>query len=359
MLYKNRLATLLLVFLLLLTMPCLAANAPKNIIFFIGDGMGVGQVTGTHYESATMGRTLVLNSMPITGFLLTNSLNGLVTDSAAGGTALATGYKTNNGMISMCPEGKSLQTVLEVARERGKSTGIVTTDSVTGATPATFYAHVKNRGQQEDIAGQLVASRVNVALGMGGTNRFVPKTEGQDGREDGRDLTADAKKRGYDVALTLDEMKASSSDRILGLFAGENVPTLEEMTTKAIALLSKNPRGFFLMNESSRIDGGGHGNDQVRVVNGTLELDDALRAALEFAKADGNTLIVVTADHETGGMAIQNPNEDHPTFCSKWTSKGHSANMVPIYAYGPGAELFTGTRDNTYIGETLRKLSRN
>ena len=259
----------------------------------------------------------------------------------------------------MCPEGKPLQTVLEVARERGKSTGIVTTDSVTGATPAAFYAHVKNRGQQEDISGQIVASRIDVALGMGGMNRFVPKTEGQDGREDGRDLTADAKKRGYDVAFTLDEMNASSSDRILGLFAGDNVPTLEEMTAKAISVLSKNPRGFFLMSESSRIDGGGHGNDQVRVVNGTLELDDALMAALEFAKADGNTLIVVTADHETGGMAVQNPNEDHPAFCSQWTSKGHSATMVPIYAYGPGAGLFTGTHDNTYIGETLRKLSRN
>ena len=347
MLNNLRRIALLLVVLLLIAVPCAAGIAPKNIILFIGDGMGFGQVTATGYECAARNRELAL----------TNPANNLVTDSAAGATALATGVKTTNGTIALDPEGKRLRTILEAAREMGKSTGVVTTDNITGATPAAFYAHVRTRGQQEDIAAQLISARVNVALGSG-KSRFVPKTTEEPGREDGRDILADAKKRGYDVVFTGESLKSSGSDRIIGLFSDETFPTLAEMTSTAISVLSRNRKGFFLMSESSRIDGGGHGNDQKRVVQGVLDLDEALSAALKFAKAEGGTLIIVTADHETGGMAVQNPDAGNSAFTSQWTGKGHTANMVPIYAYGPGSEEFSGTRDNTEIAKICAGLWR-
>ncbi|NLB55849.1 MAG: alkaline phosphatase, partial [Lentisphaerae bacterium] len=234
--YLRRLA-LVLAIVLLISLPCAAAPAPKNIILLIGDGMGFGQLTAAFHEYEAKGQSLVLSSMPVAGFSVTRSASSLVTDSAAGATALSSGSRTNNGVIALTPDGKQLKTILEIARDMGKSTGLTTTDRITGATPSGFVAHVKNRGMGEEIAGQIVASRINIAFGY--ENRFfVP----EDGRKDGRDITVDAKKRGFDVVSSKEAMDKSNSDRILGLF--KTLPTLEEMTAKAISVLNRNSKGF-------------------------------------------------------------------------------------------------------------------
>ena len=340
---------LALIAVMLLASSCLAGPAPKNIVLLIGDGMGIGHVTAARCAGPGQDGRLTIDTMPITGFLITYSANSMVTDSAAAGTALATGAKTNNGTISMSPDGTKLRSILEAARDMGKSTGIISTTSIVDATPAVFVAHVPSRAQSEDIAAQLLASRVNVALG-GGKRNFTPESAGGK-RKDGRDILEEAKKRGYDVFDTADAMAKSTSDRMIGLFdfGPNSEPSIADMTSKAISVLSKNNKGFFLMSEGGLIDPNAHGGNAQGMVKETLMFDEAVRVALEFARKNSDTLVVVTADHETGGVAAYSADEENPKFTARFISGGHSANMVPVYAFGPGAELFSGTHDNTDI----------
>ncbi len=345
---------------LLLVAACVqAAPAPKNIILLIGDGMGVGPISCARAAAAP--DQLAMDEFPVTGFAITYPANKLVTDSAAAGTALATGAKTNNGMISMDPEGNVLKNIREVAQEIGKATGIISTKPVVDATPAVFASHVKNRGEGLEIASQMTACGVDVILG-GGSEFFLPKTVEGGAREDGRDLLQEAAKQGYEICTDAVAMDASKSNKIIGLFnkgaltTVEPEPSIAQMTAKAISVLSKDPDGFFLMTEGGQIDSFAHGNDAENTVRQTLLFDEAVRVALEFAKKDGNTLVVVTADHDTGGMALFDPNEENPKFTARYVNGGHNANMLPIYAFGPGAELFTGTHQNTYIPNTFATL---
>lgn len=272
----------------------------KNIIILIGDGMGLGHVEITKLVYGHLN----MENFPVTGFELTDSLSGEVTDSAAAGTAIATGAKTYNGMISVTNvtgEIVNLTTILEVAQELGKSTGLVTTTRITHATPAVFASHVPDRDMEEEIAKQLIMHKVNVLLG-GGKEKFDEKT---------LEL---AKKQGYKVVFTKEELEKVEGDYILGLFAESHIPYvldrkpddvgLLEMTKKAISILEKNPNGFFLMVEGGRIDHAAHGNDVASVVAETKEFDDVVGYVLEYAKKRGDTLVIVLADHETGGLAI-------------------------------------------------------
>lgn len=356
--FRRRLA--LIVLLVVVATSCYAAAKPDNIILLIGDGMGIGPVSAARCAGPGRDGRLAMDTMPYTGLALTYAANALVTDSAAAATALATGVKTTNGTISLDPEGKRLKTILEVANELGKSTGIISTKFITDATPACFVAHIDSRGRNVDIAEQIVASKVNVVLG-GGRQYFLPKDAGGK-REDNRNLLDEAKNRGFDVIDSAEEMAESTSNRLIGLFAPNIMtserpePTIEEMTSKAISILARNARGFFVMSEGGKIDSMGHGNDAEGMVRELLMFDDAVRAALEFAKKDGRTLVVVTADHDTGGLAVREPDKDHPAFTPGWVCTGHTANMVPIYAFGPGAERFTGTHDNTELPKIMADL---
>jgi len=350
----------LLLIALVLAAACPGSAGPRNIILLIGDGMGIGHITAARCAGPGRDGRLAIDTMPVTGLALTHSANALVTDSAAGGTALATGVKTSNGTISQTPDGKPLKSILEIARDMGKSTGIVSTKFITDATPAVFVAHASKRSQREDIAAQMVASGVDVILG-GGKQDFLPKSAGGT-RSDDRNLLDEAKKLGFDVFDTADAMSASTSDRILGLFAPSSMtserpePTIAEMTAKAISILARNQKGFFLMSEGAKIDSEAHANNAAGVVRELLIFDDAVKAALEFAKKDGSTLVVVTADHDTGAMSVQEPNEKNPKFTAGWVSGGHSGNMVAVYAFGPGAQAFTGTHDNTEIPRIMANL---
>lgn len=299
----------------------------KNVILLIGDGMGYAQVSAARLAQ---GKKLHMDQIKTMGTMTTASANSMVTDSAAAGTAMATGLKTNNGMISVTPDGKRLKTILEAAREKGKATGLVSTTRITHATPAVFAAHVPDRDDEITIADQMINANVDVLLG-GGKSYFVPASAGGK-RTDNRDLTAEAKTMGYAVVGTKDELAAVKDGKVLGLFNKSHLnyevdrdltkePSLAEMTAKAISLLDKNNnedkenkeskhKGFFLMVEGGRIDHAAHANDPSGVYGDTLAFDAAVKVALDYAEKNNDTLVIVTADHETGGLIIGAGGED-------------------------------------------------
>lgn len=291
----------------------------KNVILLIGDGMGYAHLTTARLAQE---KNLNMDMIKSTGTVTTRSANYVVTDSAAAGTAIATGNKTNNGLISITPDGKRLKTVLEGARDKGKRTGLVTTTNITHATPAAFAAHVPNRDDELTIAGQMLQARIDVMLG-GGRSNFLPvKTGGK--RTDNRDLTVEAKTYGYQYATTKEELDGVRDGKVLGLFNNSHLnfeidrdvtkePSLAEMTEKAISLLDNKGDGFFLMVEGGRIDHAAHANDPAGVVGDVRAFDAAAKVALDYAKTNPHTLVIITGDHETGGMVIGAGGEDAKT----------------------------------------------
>ena len=352
----RRLILISIIILTILT-PLYAAQ-PKNVILMIGDGMGPAQVT---LARLSCGSSLNMDSMKYGGLVKTQSADSTITDSAAAGTALATGFKTNNGMISTLPDGTEVQTILEAARKIGKATGLITTVSITDATPAVFGSHIASRKGQADIAPQLIEHKIDVILG-GGKVYWIPKSQDQSKREDERDIIAEAKSAGYSFVDTREGL-LSANGRVLGLFQLGGLttespePTLAEMADKAIQTLSSDRDGFFLMVEGGQIDYRCHDNDAPGAIKQTLDFDAAIGKVLDFARSKGNTLVIVTADHETGGMTIIYPEKDSAEkFKVVFTTKGHSACNVPILADGPGADSFTGVLDNTDVPKRIAEV---
>lgn len=306
-----------------------AENSPKYVFYFIGDGMGAAQRQIAELFVQTQrncpSSKLVMNTFPVAGIITTHSSDTLVTDSAAAGTALACGYKTNNGLISQLPNGEDVRTLLEEAEEKGMATGLISTTRITHATPAVFFAHHPDRDAENEIAEQLVDADVDFIAG-GGFRNFVPKngTFGKSKREDDRNLLAEMEAKGYKVFLGAENdgfnhYQPQANDKTIALFTGShipyeidrlndpktNIPSLEEMTEKAIDLLSYDQDGFFLMVEGGRIDHACHINDITGNIHDTLAFDDAIQCAYEFYhKHPDETLIVVVADHETGGIGL-------------------------------------------------------
>ena len=323
-----------------------SVSKAKNIILFIGDGMGVSQL----YAGMTVStQPFNLEKFPYSGFSKTYSADNYITDSAAGGTAIAAGEKTNNGMIGVKPDSSSVSSILEIAHKNGLATGVVSTSAVTHATPASFVAHNPGRGNYEEIAEDFLNGSIDVFIG-GGEDHFR-------NRKDGVDLTAKLKDQGFDVVFTPDDMKKSGSDRLAALLAKEHMPKvtdgreglLREMTLKAIETLSKNEKGFVLMIEGSMIDWAAHENNLEYVAAETIDFDQAIGSALNFATGDGNTLVVVTADHETGGLVLSGGDLSTHKAEAKFAGTDHSAVMVPVFSYGPGAERFSGIHENTFF----------
>ena len=330
---------------------------PKNIILFIGDGMGVSQISAAKIVKDSLN----LEQFPVSGLLSTHSADSLITDSAAAGTALATGYKTNNGMISLLANGKSVKTIVEYAIEKNMATGIVVSSSITHATPATFITHINSRKKHNEIAEQISKSQVDVLFG-GGLSYFLAKDISASLRTDNKDLISELKKHRTVLQTEQEFLDFNSSDPVIGLFAhkhpgkaGIRKPSLAQLTKKAIELLSTSTKdGFFLMVEGSQIDWAGHQNEQAYMINEMLDFDDAIGVGLKFAINNPQTLIIVTSDHETGGFAIHEGSiEKKQISHSSFASTHHTAAMVPIFAYGPGSALFSGIHDNTYVGKSL------
>lgn len=334
--------------------PLLPDTRVKNVILFIGDGMGLSQITVGRLHAHGTSDKLNLEKMPVTGYLYTNSIDNLITDSAAGATALAAGFKTKNGMIAMLPDGSAVKTILEEFRDRRRATGVVVTCSVTHATPACFAAHVKSRQNETLIAEQLVHSGVDVILG-GGKHFFIPQTDSASRRKDNKNLIDEAIANGYRLVETRDQLKDIRELKVLGLFQldalrhAPSEPSLAEMTRKAIELLKQNRDGFFLMVEGSQIDWGGHANDLDYVIREVLSFDEAVKVGLDFALNDRHTLVLVTADHETGGLAINGGSFDGKELEVGWTTKHHTGVPVPVFAFGPHSLQFMGVHDNTEI----------
>lgn len=325
--------------------------AVKNVIYMIGDGMGLPQVSATMLSSDV---PLSLERAKIVGLQKSQSANSEVTDSAASGTALATGHKTNNGMIGMTPDKQPVESVRALAEKAGMATGVVATYSITDATPAAFVAHNESRGNQEQIAEDFLKTDIDLFIG-GGRDYF-------ENRADGRNLSDDLRKKGYTVAYTIDEVKNAPCRKLAGLLTPKHMPSMIDgrgdvlpvATSKAIELLSKrHPDGFFLMVEGSQIDGGGHANDAQKVITETLDFDAAVKVAFDYADSHPGTLVVITADHETGGLTL--PAEDDKAV-PKFSTNGHTGMMIPVYAYGTGARAFAGIMDNTDLPKKIEAL---
>ncbi len=368
-------------------------NEPKvkNVIYLIGDGMGFGAVTTL---LLTEDEPTGFEEAPVIGLSETCSANNYVTDSAAGGTALATGTRTNNGYVGADPDGNQLTSVLRKAQTYGMKTGIVVNTTLTEATPAAFYAGVTSRKMVFDIAKQFTESEVDVAIG-GGLDHFIA-------RPDSLDLTATLIENGYDVYLNWETVLNTESDKFVGILPlydlhrreenngtasaaeGQEVclaaqmaainedinathlsePTvyLEKATVKALDVLSRNNKdGFFLMIESAIIDGYGHNNDGEGMIVEMQEFGRTLRAMIDYVNNHPETLLVVTADHETGGTGVyyngHTPANEGPLRL-KFSTSGHTGTVVPVFAYGAGAESFAGVMKNIDIPEKIDALIR-
>ena len=304
-------ASLFLVFALVFTAAVQAEV--KNVIVMVGDGLGIGQIDMARYMAGGKDHELEMMKMPNVGLMMTSSTEG-VTDSAAAGTAMATGHKVYNGAVGMNKNGAELDSVLDFAEVRNKATGIISTNTVTDATPASFTASVKDRGMGAEIARQILNNDVDVVLG-GGREDFMEE-------EAGEDLIAKAKKMGYQYVSDKKQLKRVTpmKGKVLGLFNDSYMnylqdrdeldsqePNLLEMTTKAIDVLSENEDGFFLMAEGARIDHASHAADVPGVVAETLDFDASVEYAVDWAKEHGDTMVVVVADHETLGFSVTEP----------------------------------------------------
>jgi alkaline phosphatase len=355
---------------------CLAAEA-RNIILMIGDGMGPAQfhatwLYSTRYLNRNFAMTEIMNEGK-TAYLYNDTIDNLVPESAAAATQIATGAKVPNKTISVGSDDKPLKTILEIAREKGKVTGLVTTSRITDATPAAFAAHVRNRRDEHVIAEQLIEANVNILCG-GGKEFFIPEREKGSKRKDNRNLLEEAKKRNYTVIESADEMGKSTGKKLLGLFnkgdmvyemnrSGSNEPSIAEMTKKALDVLSSSNEGFFLMVEGSGIDHAAHHNDLTALVLEVMAFDEAVKVAYEFQKNNIDTLLIITGDHETGGLAtlsysatslksgrngvVANLSELQQT--SRWATMSHTATPLFVWGIGPGSEEIKGWKHNSEL----------
>ncbi len=350
-----------LLFLLLFSVTVFAQGdlKPRNIIFLIGDGMGVGHITAARIEKGP----LHLERFKVMGMHMTASANDPVTDSAAAGTTLATGFKTNNDMVGQTPDGTPLKNIMEYAREAGKATGIAVTSILPHATPAAFSAHHVARYHYDEITEKQVNSGLDVMIG-GGLSNYYPKSTPGSRRKDEKHVLNMLREK-MPVVLNIETLrKIKAPAKLAAILASGHLPpaskrnyTLGELTNKAIECLGHNKNGFVLMVEGSQIDLAAHDNDMPRIIEEVIDFDTAVKTSLDFAEADGNTLVVVTADHETGGITfpmktIENGRIVKPTF----STDNHTALMVPIFAFGPGAEKFAGMQDIADVGTKIIEL---
>jgi alkaline phosphatase len=331
------------------------ARRAKNLILLIGDGMGLTQITAGMYSN---GNKLNLEQFHFIGLHKSYASDDLITDSAAGATSFASGIKTYNAAIGVNNDSLPVRTILEEAEGKGLATGLVATSSITHATPAAFIAHAKSRTMMEAIATFFVKTEID--LFIGGGKKYFDRRE-----EDTRNLYQELVDKGYILSdFTKEELKNINPDptKNFGYFTADAEPLpaaqgrdyLIPATKLAAQFLKKHSdKGFFMMIEGSQIDWGGHANNSNYIITEMLDFDKAVGAALDFAKADGETLVIVTADHETGGYAI-NTGSKMDSIVGAFTSDKHTAALIPVFAYGPGAELFTGIYENTAVYDKMR-----
>ncbi len=337
-------------------MPVVKDSKIKNVILMVGDGMGLAQITaGMIYND----RPLNLERLKHIGFHKSNSYDDLVTDSAAGATAFSCGVKTYNGAIGVSADTTTVKTIMEEAIDRNMYTGLVATSTIVHATPASFVAHNKSRKNYEEIAVDVAESKVDFFVGGG--RKFFNRRSSDD-----RDLYEELRSNGYVVNDFIDgeieDMKIDRNQKY-GFLTADKDPLpvsqgrtyLGPATDQGIAYLENRDNGFFMMVEGSQIDWGGHANNADYIISEMHDFDNTIGRVLDWAEKDGETLVVITADHETGGFAI-NKGSTKDKIEAAFTSDYHTAVMIPVFAYGPGADSFMGIYHNTEIYHKLKKL---
>ncbi|QOD60814.1 alkaline phosphatase [Polaribacter haliotis] len=344
-----------------------ATKKPKNVILLIADGTGLSQISSAFFYKDSKPNYARFNTI---GLIKTSSSRQDITDSAAGATAFSAGVKTYNGAIGVADDSTKVKTIVEIASLQNIKTGLISTSSIQHATPASFYAHVLSRNFYEEITTDLVASDVDFIAG-GGLKFF-------NNRKDGKNLLEAIKTKGFNINTNgldkFSEIKGNS--KMAYLLADNQMPPtakgrgdyLPKATELGIQFLNKDAEktNFFLMVEGSQIDWGGHNNDADYLISELIDFDDAIGKALDFAEKDGNTLVIVTADHETGGFTLastKKKNEkgetysDYNEITGTFSTGGHSATLIPVFAYGPGSEDFSGIYENTEIFHKILKAT--
>lgn len=334
----------------------------RNLIFMIGDGMGLSQVSMLQIENDYQPTSF--DRAQHVALTVTRSANNRVTDSAASGTALASGTKTDNGTLGQDPEGRLLTSSMALAKMKGMSTGIVVTCYLQHATPGAFYAHVKSRGETDRITQQLLGSNIDVLFGGG--RRWLAKEYSE-----GISYLEAFARRGYFVADSLPQTRAIGKGRVLCVTADKSLPKAPERgdflpraTEKALQLLEANSagrkRGFMLMVEGSQIDSGCHAGDDEWTLAEMRDFNQAIAVAMDFADRTPGTLVIVTADHETGGLTLPANKEDFTLgengVQHTFSTGGHTGTMVPVYLYGTGADRIAGVMDNTELARRIMEL---
>jgi len=326
-------------------------KAPKNVIFLIGDGMGVSQI----YAGLTANRGhLNLERIKVIGFHKNQASDNYVTDSAAGATAFATGKQTYNGAIGLDSLRVPATTLLEMAEVKGLATGLVSTCDITDATPSSFIAHQRTRSMHEEIALDFLKTDIDVVIGGG--RKYFEK------RKDGLNLLDTLRKKGYQVHRDLN-VDGVIKGPLIALYAEENpIKVMEgrgdallKSAKKSIEILNQNKKGFFVMIEGSQIDWGGHANDTDYIITEMVDFDKSIGYALDFAAKNKETLVIITADHETGGFALMGGNMKTGEVKAAFTTKGHTGQMIPVFAFGPGAEVFGGIYNNYDIFTKIKQ----
>ena len=326
---------------------------PLNVILMIGDGTGLGQITSGYFANG--GQLTVMNLKHI-GFVTTQSKSDFTTDSAASGTAYATGQKTYNGALGMDMDKQVIPNIPELIAPKGILSGVVSTDDLNGATPAAFFAHQENRGMTKEIWADLPGSCLSF-FSAGHKERFAGQSE----------ETQAAIREKFTVVERLDDPAAAGAERLGYLPPRQETTYINEgrgdflpvTTVYAIDFLNaRTPRkrGFFLMVEAARIDKCSHGNDYEGTVLEMLDFDKAIEAAIRFADADGHTLVVISADHETGGLALAGGSFEDGAISGRFTTGGHTPTPVPIFAYGPHSQDFTGVLGNEEVAQRILRL---
>ena len=325
----------------------------KNVIVMIGDGMGLEQVS---VGWVLNGGHLNLDNCKVTGFSRTYTVDSLITDSCAGGSALATGVKTRYGFMACDPDGNPVPSLLQDAQRKGKKTGVAVTCRINDATPIDFVGHSTDRHDEAGIAAQYVDSGVDFLTGGG--------IQFWQNREDGRDLVQEMKDRDYTFVDNLDDLHKVKEGKVLGLFAPlemepalDRGPVLEDCAMKAIELLD-NRKGFFLMIEGSSIDDWCHRHKLGHMAEELFDFDRTVGKVLEWAEKDGHTLVIITADHATGGLTLLGGSLENRSAKVHFSTKGHNGILVPVFAYGPHAEEFSGVYENAELAARIRRLMK-
>ncbi|EAQ99612.1 alkaline phosphatase [Maribacter sp. HTCC2170] len=342
------------------------AIAPKNVILLISDGTGLSQISSAFYFKDSSPNYARFSDI---GLINTSSSREDVTDSAAGATAFACGVKTYNGAIGVADDSTTVKNLVEIVSKKNIKTGMIATSSITHATPASFFAHTFNRGSTEEIALHLTQSEVDFFAGGG--LQFFNK------RKDGRNLLEALKEKKFmiDTTALVDFSKIRTNQKAGFLLAADDMPPaaegrgdfLSKATSLALQFLSKDDTGFFMMAEGSQIDWAGHQNNGPYLVSELIDFDDAIGKALDYAEKDGHTLVIVTSDHETGGFTLSaqikkradgTEYSDYSQVGMSFSNGGHSAALIPVFAFGPGSKEFIGVYENNDIFEKILKVTK-